>query len=791
MANLIGQSFRRKEDHRFVTGTGQYVADIRMDNMAEAAFIRSTYAHARIKSIDRSAALAMDDVYAVITGEDLVGKVGLMSEMESHCRLPKHIEDQIKPIMKHNVEPVLATGKVKYVGQNVVCIVAKNRYIAEDAAALVKIDYEPLPAVVDPFEALKEGAPLVQDDLDDNMQAYFHLPVGSWEEAVSKADHVIKGRFTSPRVGSNPIETRGVVASYDNRTDFLNIWSSTQMPFEIRHYVAKLLGLVEQNIRVVAPDVGGGFGPKGGLYPEEVLLAYLAKQLKRPVRWIEDRMEHMSGARHSRDQIHDLEVAYTKDGTILGVKDDFVLDVGAINYFALTCAYNSAAHFRGAYKIPVFDLTCRIALTNKTPNVPYRGAGRPEVVFAMDRIVDLIARELGMDPVEVMLKNIIPAEEMPYSQGMYYKDGGELIYDSGNYPEAFEMALEMSRFKEIRANQEQWRKEGTYIGIGFSSNVEGTGVGPFEGAKVSIDPSGQVILHVGSSSQGQSHETVFGQVAGDVFGVSLDRVTVKNGDTVALGYGAGTYASRSAVNAGSAAHLASVKLREKMLAVAGNVLEIAPEELTMQDGVIFAVSQPEKKITFPELAAAATPGMRCKVPEGMDPGLEATHYFVPPTVTYSSSVHAAVVEVDIETGFVKIRNYYIVHDSGRVINPMVVEGQVQGGFAQGIGTALYEEVVHNENGQLLTGTYMDYLLPTSMEVPVAVQGEQEYYSTRNPLGVKGVGESGAISTPAAIANAVVDALAPFHVKIDRLPVSPNRVFDLLQDAQSEEVIMPK
>lgn len=784
MATLVGQSLRRKEDYRMVTGTGMFVADIKKPGMVEATFVRSTHAHAKIKKIDVEAAKAMEGVYAVYTGEDLVGRVKPLTQIDSHCRLPKHIEEQIKPIMFNNEEPVLAQGKVMYVGQSVAVVVAKNRYVAEDAAALIKVDYEPLPSAVDPFKALEKGAPLVQDSMENNLQAYFHLPVGDYEEVLKKADHVLSGRFISPRVSSNPIETRGVVADYESRGDQLHIWSSTQMPYEIRHYVAKLLGLVEQNIRVTAPDVGGGFGPKGGLYTEEVMLAFLARELKRPIRWIEDRIESMSAARHSRDQIHDIEVAFMNDGTILGLRDHFVLDVGAINYFAFTCAYNSAAHFRGAYKIPVFDLTCKIALTHKTPNVPYRGAGRPEVVLAMDRMVDRIARHLGKDPAEVMLKNIIPAEEMPYSQGMYYKDGGELIYDSGDYPEAMQMALEMSGYKDIRAKQEVWRKEGRYVGIGISSNVEGTGVGPFEGAKAAIDAFGQVMIHTGSSPQGQSHETVFGQVAGDVLNVGLDKVTVKCGDTALLGFGAGTYASRSAVNAGSATHFAAEKLRTKVLVVAGCVMGIPAEELTMKDGVVYSQKDPKQKMTFAQVYEAAAPGPRCKVPLGMEPGLEATHYFVPPTVTYSSSFHVAEVEVDIETCFVKLNSYYIVHDSGRVINPMIVEGQVQGGFAQGLGTALYEEIVYNENGQLLTGTYMDYLMPTAMEVPKAVQGEQEYYSTRNPLGVKGVGESGAISSPAAIANAVVDALSPFNVKIDRLPISPNRVFSLLQESQN-------
>jgi aerobic carbon-monoxide dehydrogenase large subunit len=782
LKEYVGKRVKRKEDYRFVTGTGQYVADIKLADMAEATFVRSTHAHAKIESVDVSEALAMKGVYAVLTGEDLEGIVKPLTEAESHCYLPPIIVEEINPVSKSNLEYVLAKDRVVYVGQPIAVVVAENRYLAEDAASLIKIQYASLPVVVDPYEALKEGASLIQDHLDSNLQAHFQLHVGDCEEALLQADHVIREVLKSPRVASNPIETRGVVAHYDNRSDQLHIWTSTQLPYEVRHYVGKSLGMREENIRVTAPDVGGGFGPKGGVYPEEVVIGYLAKLLMKPVKWIEDRLEHMSASRHSRDQIHDVEVFFKNDGTILGIKDEFLLDVGAINYFAFTCAYNSVAHFRGPYKVPNFYVNCKVVLTNKTPNVPYRGAGRPEVVFTMDRIIDIVAKELNMDPVLVMHKNMIKAEEMPYDQGMYYKDGGKLIYDSGDYPAALKMALELSGYEEIRKKQNEWREQGKYIGIGISSNVEGTGVGPFEGASISINQSGQVLVHVGSTPQGQSHETVFAQICADELGVDFEDVKVKAGDTSLLQYGAGTYASRSAVNAGSAIHGAALKVKSKLFGLA-QMMGLEEQDLELKGGCVCSISQPENKLTLKELAAAAAPGPRCKMPDGLEPGLQATYYFVPPTVTYSSSTHAAVVEVDIETCQVSIQDYVIVHDSGKVINPMIVEGQIQGGLAQGIGTALYEEVVHNEQGQVLTGTYMDYLLPTSMEIPTAKQGEQEFLSTRNPLGIKGVGESGTISPPAALANAVVDALSHLKITITQLPISPERLFRLIQDAK--------
>lgn len=783
MSNYVGKSIKRKEDYRLLTGAGKFVADIQLADLTEAVFVRSPHAHAKIISIDTSKAESIDGVYAVLTGVTIDEKLKPLTQFEAHAALPPHLKEQINAKIRFNFEDILAKSTVIYVGQPLAVVVAKNRYIAEDAAGLIEVVYEALSANVDPFEALKSDAISIQKQIGHNLQSDFHLVVGNSETASSIADHTLKARIKTPRLSSNPMETRGVVASFDTRTNQLQIWSSTQLPFEVRATVARCLDFVEQNIIVIAPDVGGGFGPKGGVYPEEIVVAYLSVKLKKPVRWIEDRIEHMTSSRHSRDQIHDIEVYFNQEGTILGIKDEFIIDSGAVNYFGLTCAYNSAFHLRGAYKIPNYDVKCKIVLTNKTPNVPFRGAGRPEVVFVMDRIIDMIARKLDIDPVEVMKKNIILPEDMPYDQGILVKDGARLIYDSGDYMDALNKALEMVDYQNFRENQKELKKQGKWIGIGISSYVEGTGAGPFEGAHLSVDISGHVIAHLGSASQGQGHETVFAQIAADDLGLSPDNITVRVGETSVLPLGAGTYASRSAVNAGSAIHGASLKLREKVLKVAASLLDAPTDDLQIRNGKIFSKNVPEECITYRDIAHAARPGKLGKLPPDIEPGLDVTHYFVPPTVTFSSSVHIAKVEVDKGTGFVKILDYSTVHDCGKVINPMIVDGQLQGGIAQGIGSALYEEVIYDQTGQLLSGTYMDYLIPTSMEIPTVRKSHQEFLSTRNPLGIKGVGEGGAISPPAAIANAVVDALMPLNVSINELPITPSKVRNWIKVAE--------
>lgn len=784
MAQYVGQNVKRKEDHRLLTGNGRFVGDIRLQNMVEAAILRSTYAHAKINSIDVSAAKACKGVIDVVTAADLEGKVKPFTEFVEFT-LPPILEEDIKPLIKKNPEPMLAKDKVTFVGQAIAIVVAEDRYAAEDALSLIKVSYEPLPVVTDPYETIKENATIIHEELGNNTQALFHVKIGDMDTLLSKAEHVLKARIKTPRVSGNPLETRGVVAEYEVRNEQLQVWSSTQVPYMVRSYLSKLVGLVENNIRVVAPDVGGGFGPKCAVYPEEIVIPYLAMKYKRPVKWIEDRLEHMQSTRHSRDQVHDVEVAFDNTGTILGIKDHFLLDNGAHNSFALCCAYNSAAHLRGMYKIPNYDLTGQIVLTNKTPNVPYRGAGRPEAVFVMDRIIYMIADRLNLDPVDVSFKNLVLPEDMPYDTQLFYRDGAKMVLENGDYSVSLKKTLDIIGYEEFRKRQKEGRESGKYYGVGISSYIEGTGIGPHEGAVVRVDSTGQILAYVGSSPHGQSHETTLAQICADEFAVSPDQVTVRAGDTSLLPYGVGTFASRGAVTAGSAVHVASKLLKEKFFAIAAIMLEVAVDDLEMYGGKVYPKTMPSNFLTLQEIALAAKPGPRCKVPEGMEPGASATHYFVPPTVTFSSGFHAAVVEVDKETGFVDVQRYIVVHDCGRVLNPMVVDGQIQGGVAQGIGGALYEEIIYDENGQLITGTYMDYLLPTSMEVPVVEMGHQEFLSPRNPMGIKGVGEGGAISPPAAIANAICDALKPLKLEINSLPVSPGKLRRLIEEAEAK------
>ncbi|MEH7247905.1 xanthine dehydrogenase family protein molybdopterin-binding subunit [Neobacillus niacini] len=786
MKQFVGQNVKRKEDYRLLTGSGRFVADIRIENMVEAAILRSPYAHAKIKNIDPSQAKNYEGVLDVIIADDLEGSVKPFTEFVEFT-LPPQLEADIKPTIKKNPEPMLAKDKVTFVGQAVAIVLAVDRYVAEDALALIKVEYEALPVVTDPFETIKDDAPVIHQELGNNIQSHFEVKVGDIDYAFKQANHILKTRITTPRVSGNPLETRGVIAEYEERNQQLEVWSSTQVPYMVRSYLSKLVGLVEDSIRVVAPDVGGGFGPKCAVYPEEIIIPYLAMKYKRPVKWIEDRLEHMQSTRHSRDQVHDVEVAFKNDGTILGLKDQFLLDNGAHNSFALCCAYNSAAHLRGMYHIPNYNITGRIVLTNKTPNVPYRGAGRPEAVYVMDRIIYMIASKLNLDPVEVSMRNFVRPEHMPYDTGIFYRDGANMVLENGNYTESLKQAMKIVDYEEFRQQQEDARKKGKYIGIGFSSYIEGTGIGPFEGAVVKIDPTGHILVGVGSSPHGQSHETTFSQICADVFGVNPEQVTVRAGDTSLLPYGVGTFASRGAVTAGSAVQGASKQLKEKLIATAGVMLGVSSDVLEMHGGKVYLKNDPAKGVSLQEIAQASRPGPRCKVPKGIEPGASATYYFVPPTVTFSSGFHVAVVEVDKETGFVNIHRYIVVHDCGRVINPKIVDGQIQGGVAQGIGGALYEEIIYDKNGQLITGTYMDYLIPTSMEIPNVEMGHQEYLSPHNPMGIKGVGEGGAISPPAAIANAVCDAMKPLNIEINTLPISPNKLRSLIVEAELQEV----
>jgi carbon-monoxide dehydrogenase large subunit len=778
---FIGRSIKPYKSKRFVTGDGTYVSDIRLPNMVHAALLRSMHAHARIGAIDVKEALGIDGVVGVWTGRDIEGRISPFPEsFEIH---PLAWLEGVKPVLQGPRPTALAQGKVHYVGEPVAIVVAVDRHRAEDAVDAIGVDYEPLPVVVDPEKSFQPGATLVHDGSNNNVVFSFTVEKGIVDQALGAQPYTFRERFRHHRYCAAPLECRGVVAWLEPKTHILTVWSSTQMPHLVRRQIAAQLDLAEESVRVIAPDIGGGFGPKVFVYPEEILIPFLALQLGRPVKWIEDRSEHFISTAHGRDQLHDVECAFDQEGRISALRDRFLLDNGAYNPMGLTDAYNTAAHLQGPYKIPNLSVSGTCVSTNKVPNAPYRGAGRPEAVFVMERCIDVIAARLDLDPAEVRRRNFIQPEEMPYRAGILYRDGLPICYDSGNYPATMKRALEAAGYDQLRAQQQKLRQQGRYLGVGIGCYVEGTGVGSFEGAKVRIDASGQLIITTGATGHGQGHETVFSQIAADLWGVAPDQVSLVEGDTASIPFGCGTFGSRSTVNVGSAIYGASARLKEKVLRVAAHLLEANPEDLELAGGKVLVRGLPQRAVSFSELARAAVPGWASKLPADLEPGLEAAFYFVPPTVTWANAVHVAVIEVDIETGAIRLLDYAVAHDAGKLINPLLVDGQVRGGVAQGIGAALYEEIAYDQNGQLLSGSFVNYLLPGSMEVPKIKTVHLESPSPLNPLGVKGLGEGGAIAPPAAIANALADALRPLAPRVNVIPLTPDRVLELL--AQKE------
>jgi carbon-monoxide dehydrogenase large subunit len=629
-------------------------------------------------------------------------------------------------------------------------------------------------------EAALDAEALVHDHLPGNIAATLHAKKGDGEAALEAAPRRLKRRYFHHRYAAMPMECRGVVAEYDSRTDSITVWSSTQVVHWVRREVANALGMPEDRVRVVAPDVGGGFGGKGHVYPEDILIAYLAKRLGRPVKWLEDRHEHLLNAAHSRDNLFDIEVGYDDDGRISVVKNYFLVDSGAYSPVGAAIAGNSIAHFMGPYDIPHYEADCKVMMTNRTPNAPYRGAGRPEVAFAMERSIDLIANELGLDPAEVRFRNMIQPEQMPYAVGLPYRDGVMIEYDSGDYPEALRKALDgIGGLDAFRARQKEALADGRYLGLGLGCYVEGTGIGPFEGATVKIDSSGKVMVATGACPQGQGHETAFAQVAADIWNVDIDDVVVTLADTSHVTMGYGTIASRSAVTASGAIKDSSDKVKEKVFAIAANVLEASESDLELRGGSVGVIGVPEMSMTLKEVARAALPGWIHQRPEGIEAGLEGTAYYEPPTVTWAYAANAAILEIDAQTGVVKIENYVEVHDAGTLINPGIADGQVKGGLVQGIGGGLFEELSYDEHGQLMTGSFMDYLLPTASDVPPINVIHTETPSPRNSFGFKGLGEGGAIAPPVVIANAVCDALKSFGMEINSTPVRAEQILNIL------------
>ena len=771
---FIGRSIPRREDRRLLTGRGQYIADFELPQMLHAVFVRSPAAHARIKRIDVSRAAAAPGVVFVLTGPELVKE--LPPVPDTQLALPSKWTALVQHKFINPQQPLLAHDKVRHVGEAVAVIVAESRYAAEDAAQLVELDLDPLPPVLDPEQALRAGATIVHDKFATNLIGGFTVGKGDIERAMASAPHRLKRRFHHHRYAAMPMECRGVVSLHEPRTDAITIWSSTQVVHWVRREAATVLQLPEARIRCVALDVGGGFGVKGHVYPEDLLIPYLARRLGRPVKWIEDRREHLLCSCHSRDQIHDVEVGFDGDGHILALRDHFMVDCGAWNPIGAGVVYNTAVHVPGPYKIGAMSFEASIAATNKVPNAPYRGAGRPEAAFAMERTMDLVAAELGLEPSEVRLRNMIRADEMPYAMGIPYRDGQPIVYDGGDYPSALQKVLSaLGGIDAFRARQRAARQDGRHLGLGVGCYVEGTGVGPFESALLRIESSGKIFVASGGCPQGQGMETIFAQVAADAWQVKPEDVVIALADTAAIAVGFGTIASRTTVTLSAAIHGATEKLRTKVFAIAANMLECSATDLELRNGHVGIVGVPGAQISLGKLAHAARPGWDSGRPPGVDAGLEETFYFEPPTVTWSYAAHAAIVEVDIELGQVQIVDYAITHDCGVVVNPMLVEGQIVGGAVQGIGGALYEDISYDASGQPLTTTLADYMLPNAYDLPHVQIMHQHSPSPRNPFGVKGVGEGGPIAPPAVIANAVSDALRDFKAEFNRTPVTPQQI----------------
>ncbi|MFL5625963.1 MAG: molybdopterin cofactor-binding domain-containing protein [Ktedonobacteraceae bacterium] len=748
-AHWIGAPVVRREDERLLTGKGRFVDDLHPPGCLHAAVLRSPYAHARIISIDAEAARALPGLVAVLTPVEL-------GDLNRSFSLPVP-----HPKLRARTPTPLAREKVRYSGEPVAVVVAENRYIAEDALDLIAVEYEPLPATSGLEEALAPGQATVHDDLGDNIAACFSQTAGDVDAAFSQADLLLEERFIADRGSGQPMETR-VVLAVPTDFDGITVWDTTQTPHVARRLLSHMLALPEHQVRVIAPDVGGGFGPKAVFYPEEFLIPYLARNLKRPVKWVEDRLEHFRATVHERTQIHDVEIAVRKDGTLLGLRVRFLHDTGAYVPWGVIVPLITMTTIPGPYRVPNYFCEATVVYTNRVPVTPHRGAGRPQAVFVMERIMDQIAFRLGLDPVEVRRRNFIQPEEFPYNVGLIYRDGSSMTYDSGNYPECLRVALEEIGYADFAEEQRRLRAEGRYVGIGIAAYVEGTGLGPHESARLRIDSFGKVQIASGAATQGQGHETTMSQVAAEILGQSIEDIQIATGDTTGVPYGIGAFASRVGALGNSAVKIGAIQLKEKILKAASAMLEVAIDDLELVPAKVQVKGAPGKSISLAELAiqcGGAFPGST--LPHSVDEvGLEVTAFFRPEQSTYASGVHAVKVEVDPSTGRVQICKYVVVHDCGNAINPLIVEGQVHGGVAAGVGGTLYEKLLYDAEGQLITGTFMDYLLPTAVETPPMVVKHVSTPTPLNPLGAKGAGEGGTIPAPAAIVCAIDRALWP-------------------------------
>jgi carbon-monoxide dehydrogenase large subunit len=767
--NLVGASLKRLEDPRLLRGQATFVDDLRLPGVRHVAFARSPHPHAAFR-LDAGGATAVPGVDRVFTATDFPGVTGIPVVI---------VHEALRPC----AQPPLARARVRFVGEALAAVVASTRYAAEDGVAAVRVEYDALPAVADAVSAVAPGAPLLHDGAPANLAADFTMRVGDPDAAFATAEVVTRGRYDVQRYTGMPLETRGVAADYDRGTGRLTVWSSTQWPHTVRDVLRQLLGLAEHRVRVVAPDVGGGFGVKQEIYPEEIVLALLAMRLGAPVKWIETRREHVTTAAHAREQRHEVELAARRDGTIVGLRVELLADLGAYTRsLGALCPSITAASLPGPYRIRHYACRVRCALTCKGPAGAYRGAGQPEAVFAVERALDHLAQELGMDPAEVRRRNFIGRDEFPWDVGTATAQIPQ-AYDSGDYAAGLDAALTLARYGERRAEQAAERakgERGRLLGVGLACFVLLTGLGPYEGATLRLDATGQALLVTGAAPHGQGTSTTLAQIVADELGLRLEDIEVRHGDTAQIPFGVGTYASRNAVVAGSATVLAARAVAAKARRLAAHLLEADAADVELAAGVARVVGAPDRRVTLGALAAACAPG--AALPEDMEPGLEATHYFQAPRATFASGAHAAVVEVDRETGRITVLDYAVASDAGRLINPLIVEGQLHGGVAQGVGGALYEALVYDAQGQPLTQSWLEYAMPTAEQTPAMRVAHVVTPSPLNPLGVKGVGEAGSMAPPAAIAAAVEDALRPFAARIEATPLGPEDVYRLLHPA---------
>ena len=793
----FGEPVQRNADPALLKGEGAFIDDISLPGALHAAFVRSEHARARIRSIDISAAESLPDVVAVYTA-DTIGALDV--------ELPMLIPHPCITSGGKTQRP-LARDDVFYAGQCIAMVVAVDRYAAEDACSVVEVAYEPLPVELDLEKAIADGAPLVHDDIPNNVAAHFVQESGDADAAFAAAEHTTTVRVRLERSTAAPMECRAVAARWDGVSGELTVWDSTQATISVRGGLASLFGIDEDRIRVIAPNVGGGFGQKIMMFhPDEILVPFAAMQLDRPVKYIEDRVENFIGASQERAQIHEIALAAKKDGTVLGLRDSFIHDTGAFIPYGIAIAQVASTSIAGPYRIPDIWVEMTLVYTPCVQVTPYRGCGRPQACFAIERALDRLADELGIDRTEIRRRNFIGPGEFPYErEGLLFADGLAVNYDSGEYEKALDLITETVDLAGFRKEQEAARAEGRYLGFGIGFYVEGTGLGPYEGGHVKVHPiTGKVYVTTGLTSQGQGHETVFAQIAADQVGCDVKDVIFVEGDTQAHEWGVATFASRAAVVSGNAIHKAAVKARARIIAAAANMLETGEDSIELRDGRAWIVDG-NRSVSLAEIATASNPLRYAfneasqtatqfapasthdgpPLAEGQAPGIEETDYFSPSHATWAYGVHAAIVEFFPDTCGMEIRRYLCIHDCGNMINPMIVEGQVMGGIGQGIGGAFYERCAFDGNGTPLAANFMDFLMPYATEVPDAEILHMETPSPLNPLGIKGVGEAGTIPVSQVVASAMEDAFAPLGIApVRESPMSPDMIHGLLAEARS-------